>query len=183
VDTPVCQLQRYVRQLARASGFSPPAVVAYLLADVPPILDAATISVEHLTIPLPFGSAEIQRSQVTLTLNARDLSYHEHRDLFRRVRQELNLVQAHGLKDDDIAFLQLVDSLGSPPRGRASGPYWTRVQQAWNRHHPKEGFETPDGLRMWYRRLQQKLKDLGLDGPRGAHLALLRQKPRRSKKR
>jgi hypothetical protein len=183
VDTPVCQLQRYVRQLARASGFSPPDLAAYMLAAIPPILDAATISVEHLTVPIPFGGGEIQRSQVTLTVHARDLSYHEHRDLFRQVRQELNLVRAKGLTDEDIELRELVDSLGSPPRGRGAGPYWTRVQRAWNRHHPKEGFETPDGPRMWYRRLQQKLKDLGLDGPRGAHLALLRQKPRRSKKR
>ena len=118
VDAPACRLHRYVRQLARASGFSPPAVAAYLLADIPPMLEAAAINVEHLTVPVPFGGERIQRSQVTITVQARDLSYDEHRELFRRVRQELNLVQAHGLKDDDIAFLQLVDSLGSPPRGR-----------------------------------------------------------------
>jgi hypothetical protein len=177
LDAPVCQLQRYVRQLARASGFSPPAVAAYLLADIPPILDAATISVEHLTVPVPFGGGEIQRSQVTLTVHARDLSYDEHRELFRRVRQELNLVRAHGLTDDDIALLQLVKSLGSPPIGRGSGPYWIRVQRAWNRNHRDERFQTPDGPRMWYGRLQKKLKALRLDGPRSIQAAPPRQKP------
>ena len=43
-------------------------------------------------LPYPFGGPGIQRSQVTLTVHARDLSYHEHRELFRQVRQELNLV-------------------------------------------------------------------------------------------
>jgi hypothetical protein len=119
VDTPVCQLQRYVRQLARASGFSPPDIAAYLLADIPPILDAATISVEHLTVPVPFGGGEIQPSQVTLTLHARDLSYHEHRALFRQVRQELNLVRVKGLTDGGIEF----------------GSWWIR----WASHPPAGG--------------------------------------------
>jgi hypothetical protein len=183
VDTPVCQLQRYVRQLAWASGFSPPDIAAYLLADIPPILDAATISVEHLTGPVPFGGGEIQRSQVTLTLHARDLSYHDHRALFRQVRQEMNLVRVKGLTDEDIEFRQLVDSMGIPPTGRGSGMYWTRVQRAWNRHHREDRFETPDGPRMWFDRLQDKLKALGLDGPRGAQVASPRQKPRRSRLR
>jgi hypothetical protein len=179
VDPPACRLQRYVRQLARASGFSPPAVAAYLLADVLPILDAATIAVEHLTVPVPFGG-EIHRSQVTLTVHARDLSYDEHRDLFRQVRQELQLVRAHGLTDEDIELLQLVDSLGVPPVGRGSGPYWQGVRQAWNRRHGEERFRTPDGPRMWYRRLQKKLKVLRLDGPRILQAVPLRRKPRRS---
>ena len=42
VDAPVCRLQRYVRELARASGFAPANVAAYLLADIPPILEPAT---------------------------------------------------------------------------------------------------------------------------------------------
>jgi hypothetical protein len=92
------------------------------IAPIRSILDAATISVEHLSVPVPFGG-EIQRSQVTLTVHARDLSYDEHRELFRRVRQELNLVQANGLTDDDSALLHLVESLSSPPTGRGSGPY------------------------------------------------------------
>ena len=51
-------------------------------------------------------------------MHARDLSYHEHRELFRQVRQELNLVRAKGLTDEGIELLQLVNSLGSPPRQR-----------------------------------------------------------------
>jgi hypothetical protein len=183
LDASVCPLQRYIRQLARASGFSPPDVAAYVLADIPPILDAATISVEHLTVPVPFGGEAIQRSQVTLTVHARDLSYDEYRALFRQVRQELNLVQAHGLTDDDSALLQLVESLGSPPTGRGSGPYWVGVQRAWNRNHRDERFQTPDGPRMWYSRLQKKLKALGLDGPRGAQAVSPQQTPRRSRPR
>jgi hypothetical protein len=141
------------------------------------------ISVEHLSVPVPFGGEAIQRSQVTLTVHARDSSYDEHRELFRRVRQELNLVQAHGLTDEDIELLHLVDSLGSPPTGRGSGPYWVGVQRAWNRHHRDERFQTPDGPRMWYRRLQKQLKALGLDGPRGAQAVSPRPKPRRSRPR
>jgi hypothetical protein len=183
LDAPVCRLQRYVRQLARASGFSAPDVAAYLLADIPPTLDAATISVEHLTVPIPFGGGEIQRSQVTLTVHARDLSYDEYRDLFRQVRQELHLVRAKGVTDEDIEFLRLVDSLGIPPTGRGSGPYWTRVQRAWKRHHPEKRCETLNGPRIRYGRLQKKLKDLGLDGPRGVQATSLRQKLRRSRRR
>jgi hypothetical protein len=63
---------------------------------------------------------------------------------------------------------QLVDSMDIPPTGRGSGMYWTRVQRTWNRHHREDRFETPDGPRMWFNRLQDKLKALGLDGPRGA---------------
>jgi hypothetical protein len=179
VDPPACRLQRYVRQLARASGFSPPAVAAYLVADVPPVLEAATMSVEPLTEPVPFGG-EVQRSQVTLMVHARDLSYREHRHLFRQVRQELQRVRARGLTDSDIEFLQLVDSRGVPPVGRGSGPYWQGVQQAWNRRHRGDRFQTPHGPRMWYRRLQEKLKMLQLDGPRSLHEGPPRQKPRRS---
>jgi hypothetical protein len=166
VDAPACRLQRYIRQLARASGFSPPAVAAYVLADVLPILEAYTIDVDSLTVPLPFGGADVQRNQVTITVHARDLSYQEHRKIFRQVRQELQLVRAHGLTDEDIEFLQLVKSLGVPPKGWGSGPYWTHVQRTWNRKHREDRFQTPDGPRMWYRRLQEKLKALGLDGLR-----------------
>jgi hypothetical protein len=183
VDAPACQLQRHVRQLARASGFAPPDVAAYLLANIPPILNPATITVEHLTVPVPFGGGEIQRTQVTITVHARDLSYQEHRRMFRQVRRELNLARIKGMTDEDLQFLQLVDSLGIPPTGRGSGTYWAQVQRAWNRHHPEERYETPDGLRMQYDRLQRKLKALGLDGPRDAQAALPRQMPRRSRPR
>jgi hypothetical protein len=182
VDPLACRFQRYVRQLARASGFSPPAVAAFALADVPPILDAATISVEHLTVPVPFGG-EIQRSQVMLTVHARDLSYDEHRDLFRQVRQELHLVRAHGLTDEDIELLKLVDSLGLPPKGRGSGAYWTRVQRAWKRRHPEKRCESVNGPRIRYGRLQKKLKDLGLDGLLSVQAVPPQQKPRRSRPR
>jgi hypothetical protein len=135
------------------------------------------------TVARPFGGPEIQRSQVTLTVHARDLSYHEHRELFRQVRQELNVVRAKGLTDEDIELLQLVNSLGSPPTGRGSGPYWIGVQRAWNRNHLDERFQTPDGPRMWYRRLQKKLKALRLDGPRTIQAVPPQQKSQRSRPR
>jgi hypothetical protein len=182
-DPPACRFQRYVRQLAQASGFSSPAVAAYLLADIPPILEAYTIDVKPLTAPIPFGGGEVLRNQVTITVHARDLSYQEHRKIFRQVRQELQLVRAHGLTDKDIEFLQLVKVLGVPLKGWGSGPYWTQVQRTWNRTHRGDRFQTPDGPRMWYRRLQKKLKAFGLDGAQALHAAPSPQQSRRSRPR
>jgi hypothetical protein len=156
-----------VRQIARATGFSEAAVVAYLLADIQPVLSPWEIVVEPLTAPLPCGD-EVQRSQVTIVLHGRDLSYLDHRRLFRQVRHALNLVRARGLTDEDTQFLQLVESLGPPPAGRGAGPYWARVQREWNARRLGNAYETPDGPRMRYARLQRRLKALGLEaGPGG----------------
>ena len=164
---PLFGFQRQVHRIARATGFAAPDVLAYVLAGTEPVLPPATQAVEHVRELLPYGGGEIQRSQVTVVVQARDLSYRDHRALFRQVRQALNLVRVKGLSEADVRLLELVEQCGPPPSGRGSGPYWTRVQRAWNGQGLGPHYEGPDGPRMRYRRLQPKLAALGLTASLG----------------
>ena len=163
----VFQLQRQARAIARATGFPEPDVAAYLLAGIQPELSPATIAIEEMVVPLPVGGGEIRRSQVTMVLHARDLSFDKHRELFRQQRHALNLVQARGLTAEDVEFLELVEAQGPPPVGRGAGPYWAGVQREWNARGLGTFYATPDGPRMRYGRLQKKLKGSGLEASPG----------------
>jgi hypothetical protein len=162
---PVFQVRRQVKAMALATGFTEPDLVAYLLAGIRPTLAPATIAVQPIVtqLPAPLRGGEIRRIQVTIELHARDLSYAEHRALFQQLRQELDLVRTRGLTEEDRRFLQLAEHLGPPPSGPGSGAYWERFQRQWNKSGRAKSYNTPDGPRMRYGRLQQKLEALDLE--------------------
>jgi hypothetical protein len=182
-ESPMVTLETEVRHLAEATGFSEADVLADILAGIPPTLPPVTVAVQQVTRPLPGGGGPIARRQVTIVLHARDLTYQEHRALFRQVRQQLQRVRTKGISDEDCRLLRLVERRGPPPSGRGSGAFWTGIRREWNGQGLGKRYASPDGLRMRWTRLQPTLAALDLQPVWGDPAASPRPQPRPTRRR
>jgi hypothetical protein len=178
--TALSRLEADIKKIATATGFSEAGVLGYLLAGIEPILPPATISIEHVLTQLP-DDRFMERSQVHIVLHAYDLSYLEHRALYRQLRRPPSRVRARGLTDEDLQLLRVVARCGAPPSGTGAGAYWRRVQREWHKRGRRMRYKSPDGLRIRHGRLLKKLAALDLEQPGDKEPQSPRSKPPRTR--
>jgi hypothetical protein len=146
------QLGQISQEMSKATGFSQPSLVAYILSDVRPLLPVARLQIQHPPRQLPSGDFLV-RPEVALTFHAGFVTSDQLKALNRRVRQAFGQAKAKGLSDEDWELLKLINERGGvPPRGTMA--WWE--DRARELSVSKGTTIKPDKLRMRYWRLKKE---------------------------
>ena len=120
-------LARATREMAEATGFSQPSIVAYILADIAPLLPPVRT---HTKWPMS-ENLQTRRVQVLVEYNSPDITYNQSRQIHRKVRAAWNVDKGKRLTDRDRQILAIVESLGGEPR-EAPSAFWKEAKDLWN---------------------------------------------------
>lgn len=160
--SPLASLEQASQEMAHATGFSQFSTIAYILVDIPPVLPPVNISYCP-NLNETFG---IFRMQAIIEVNSPDVPYDQRRDIWRKIRQPWNLDQTKVLTDRDRQLIEIVKSLGDPPKEHPAA-YWRKAREIWNALEGEKA--TPEFHNEWrvtrrrYVRLREKLQELGMD--------------------
>jgi hypothetical protein len=149
-------LAQAAREMAEATGFSQPSVVAYILADIAPLLPSVRT---HTKWPMS-ETLQTRRVQVLVEYNSPDVTYNQSRQIRRKVRAAWNVDKGKRLTDRDRQILAIVESLGGEPR-EAPAAFWKKAQDLWNAE--EQGKKIPVIHKNWratqnkYHRLLKRL--------------------------
>ena len=127
-NSPLVSLYHVSQQIANATGFSQASVVAYILADLKPLLARARLYIEPL-----FGRPFLSGSKATIELLASDMTHDNWQLLFRMIRRLWRLDTKRELNDSDQQLLDMIEQLGRPPKTkRIPKAFWKQVCERWN---------------------------------------------------
>ena len=127
-NSPLVSLYHVSQQIANATGFSQASVVAYILADLKPLLARARLYIEPL-----FGRPFLSGSKATIELLASDVTHDNWQLLFRTIRRLWRLDTKRELNDSDQQLLDMIEQLGRPPKTkRIPKAFWKQVCERWN---------------------------------------------------
>lgn len=161
--SPLARLAEAARDLAGATGFSPVAIVAFILVGLEPLLPPARLTAHHV---FPGAAAKVwvpPRRWVTVDFLGRDLTFGQLRQLHRRIREGVGAVGRKRVTPAHQALLELVRQLGGEPQHGPRGSkraFWEKVRAEWNQKHPERRYQTWRGPEMAYRRLSRKLPEV-----------------------
>jgi hypothetical protein len=160
--TGVEKLADATREMAQATGFSQPQLVALVLlgAELKPPVPKATVeySPPHpaLMEDSPAGPVPLYTRQVTMTMTEWDFSRATLAALFRKVQAVIGGVKSKPFTADDEKLMRMVSRMSDGKPVRHSMIFWKRARETWH----KETGETrsADALRMSYMRIKSALK-------------------------
>jgi hypothetical protein len=147
------QLGEISRQMFEATGFAQPALVAYILSDIPPLLPIARWQIQSPSRQLPTGE-HLVRQEVTLTFCSGFVTSDQLKTFHRHIRQAFGQEKARDLSNEDCELLKLVDERGGiPPRGKIMR-FWEDIAREFSAR--RGVVYKPDRLRMRCRRLKEE---------------------------
>lgn len=127
-NSPLLPLHTISQQIAQATGFSQASLVAYILADMKPLLAQACLHIESL-----FGYPFLSGSKATIELLAPDVTHDNWQMLFRTIRRFWHLDTKRELNDSDQQLLDMIEQLGGLPKTRRiPKAFWEQVCERWN---------------------------------------------------
>jgi hypothetical protein len=151
--SPLERLATVLEQIEQATGFSQCSVLAFILADIKPLLSPLYLSFTMSS------DAELQlfHMHATLTVSTPDVTLVELKTILRTIRQRWAPTPGKTYHTQDAELLALVQHCGGVPQtGKAM--FWEQVRQRWNKTRPvMQHHKTWRSTRMRYSRLQQKL--------------------------
>jgi hypothetical protein len=154
-------LDRAAEQMADVTGFSRPPIITYILTGKPPALTPFAVSCRAIW----HESTGIFRRQPTIACYARDITYSDHRGIFKQIRKALNVTKKKVISEEDQQFQALVRRRGEPPKGRGTKTYWAEFCMEWNSQEGVTKYLDGNGPRVRYQRIMKKLNTYGIDTP------------------
>jgi hypothetical protein len=141
-------------------GFEKLDVVAWILADVQPVLSQIRMRMESRKLQRPNGHNLEHNWAVIEVLQPEQLTPSLIKEIYRSVRKDFDVTRAKALTGQDQRLFNLVRRLGGVPgegKKGAKKTFWERVRQEWNREVGEEQYPQRRALEMKYKRLKQKL--------------------------
>lgn len=158
-------LENQSRDLAKATGFSEPALVTWILTDIPPTLDPVVLQIfETGPRPIsgipevcvgPFPEAPL-RYWAKVQVNSFHVTSAQWAGLRSQLRQYLGITRSKPLSEQDQRLLKIVDSLGGIPKYGEKGRFWQRIFQENRETFPK--WRSSNGPRKMYGSIAERLK-------------------------
>jgi hypothetical protein len=145
-------LAKAVAKISMISGFSAVHVVGFILADVPPLLEPATVSSIKRPVVGPEGL--IWPRQVTITLRTPYLTFEQLRQLYRVVRGAWNGQRKKPATEGDLKLYWMVKDRGGAPSE------YGKVRSWWEDAARELGLKSGDAARVRWARLETKLAEL-----------------------
>ena len=145
-------LARAVAKISMITGFSALHVVGFILADVPPLLEPATVSSIKRPVVGPEGL--IWPRQVTITLRTPYLTFEQLRQLYRVVRGAWNGQRKKPATKEDLQLYWMVKDRGGAPSEHG------KVRSWWQDAARELGLPSGDAARVRWTRLKTKLAEL-----------------------
>jgi hypothetical protein len=139
--TSLATLRDKSKWLADATAFPPASVVAYILADIRPLL--APMSIE-----MSWGRSNefnIFRRRATVELHTHNVTDAQLRAIRQLIRSSWGTERKRQLKEEDKQFLDIVQRLGGMPNGKRKGEiktFYEQVKQEFNALAVKHGYKT-----------------------------------------
>ena len=127
VDSPLYPLVDGAARIAEVTGIPKPAIVAYILADIPPWVPRVSITDSEQGRTLPDGRYA-RRETITITLNDFFLSESEIRWILQQVREQ------RGKTTENAALRSILRRLGGVPEKAPKGAkdaFWKKVLEEW----------------------------------------------------
>jgi len=145
IDPPLGLLAQESKAIAEATGFSQVSVVAYILADIKPIVRPIVAKLYPHMSRMPDG-AEVWRRHAVIEVNSGNISQDDFKSVFKQVKTNL---QPEGRKKrptkKDLTRLSVIEDLGDRPPEEKVKAYYTRVMVEYNsRVKPKDRYTS------WY---------------------------------
>ncbi len=149
----LASLENQSRWLAKATGFSMPALVTWILTDIQPTLDPVAMGLFWHRSPFP----EVpERYWAKVQVNSFQVTAAQWTGLRRQLRQHLGITKSKPLSDPDQKLLRIVDSLGGVPKKHGEKrSFWERVFREHLEAFPK--WQSADAIRKRYGRIRGKL--------------------------
>ncbi len=114
---PLWRLERRCAEWAERTGFTVPALVAYALTGLPPVRQAALLTLT--TFPYP---------EMTLTVRTADVTEADLVPLWRRGRKELGFYRWKPTSDANLKLVERVHAAGGPPVPFLKREFWEKVK-------------------------------------------------------
>lgn len=157
IDTPLGLLAEQSKAIAEATGLSQVSVVAYILANIDPVIRPIVVQDCQRMSTMPDG-AVVWRHHAEIEVNSGNISQDDFKLVFKQVKES---IQTGGRKKrltrKHRTLLSVLGELGEQPTEETVKAYWTRVMIAYNeRVKPEDRYTHWDGPRKAYRRYLQE---------------------------
>jgi hypothetical protein len=153
------RLHDETKEMEKATGFDQRQLVAFVLADIQPLLPVARVNMPLSGAPtlaynLPTGGSILRYVARFECLSPRELKLAHLNRFYTQLRQNLHIVKKKTLTNEDRQLLSLIGQHGRvPKRGRLD--YWQKIAKEYNRKSKKPSV-SPNALRMRWHRLDDK---------------------------
>ena len=158
------ELECETREKSELTGFSQLDLLLYILTGQKPILPDVRV-VERGAYAQPIEAEWFSYPSVIHEFFSRDLTFLDHREVYRQSRAKLNRSTQKPLSEEDQRFLDIIKQHGPmPPRGKGNGreAYCERIRSYRNATNPHKPLNSWDAVKRKYERLQNKLAAHGL---------------------
>jgi hypothetical protein len=154
IDPPLGILADESKKIANATGFSHVSVVAYILADIKPLLPPARVNAFFNTREMPDGRS-INRQYVQVEFESGNITRKDLTDIYDQVRKGLRTSGRKRFSAKNQKVLEVVAQCGGTPGvGETGIQFWTRV----NATLPEDfRYKNWEGVRKAYTRLDARI--------------------------
>ncbi len=144
-------------EIATATGFDEVAVVAWILADVAPLLRPVEVRSIVVSLPPSDGGAS-WRKEITITFRTPEIGFEQLRSIHGRLRRFWGEKKWKAITADDRRLWEAVRKRGPPDRGEGR-KFWRAVAE-------EIGAPSGEAVRQKWGRLDKKLQELDEPPPR-----------------
>jgi hypothetical protein len=153
---PLSVLEMETSRMAQATGFSQHSVVAYVLADVKPILAPYSVS-PSISLWMEFG---VSRLSTRTTTDKRDITNIEIREIRKEIRQIHGSEKEKAFGDHAQMLREIVDEYGQEPK-KGIAAYWQQIMQEFNRQAGYNRYGSWKAAKKAYTTIRKKLQGTG----------------------
>jgi len=143
-------LENETRIMARATGFTKPSLVQFILMGIRPVLPRYLVKGKAGYQATPTGDI-LQPFHLEIEIRARDLGFEELRRIYQTYRHTQPR-KAKAFKEEHREIYRLVKEKGGPVSGKGSVQFWKSVMEQWNLHSDKR-YSSWKGIKIAYERI------------------------------
>lgn len=148
--TSLSWLENETRIMARATGFTKPSLVQFILMGIRPVLPRYLVKGKAGYQATPTGDI-LQPFHLEIEIRARDLGFEELRRIYQTYRHTQPR-KAKAFKEEHREIYRLVKEKGGPVSGKGSVQFWKSVMKQWNLHSDKR-YSSWKGIKIAYERI------------------------------
>jgi len=149
-------LENETRIMARATGFTKPSLVQFILMGIRPVLPRYLVKGKVGYQATPTGDI-LQPFHLEIEIRARDLGFEELRRIYQTYRHTQPR-KAKALSGVHWAIYRLVKERGGPVSGKGSVQFWKSVMEQWNTLHSEKRYSHWKGIKIAYERIIERLE-------------------------
>lgn len=152
-------LENETRSMAKAAGFSQPALVIHVLTGIKPLVPRVDINTSLLLHKLS-EQETLSRREINLKIRAKDFTFRELQRIYRMIRKEITLEKGKTLKQKHLRIYNFIRELGKPPSRGELGywKFWNNAQKKWNEKYPDDEYKSWQGIRKTYESTMTELE-------------------------